>query len=214
MKTNNLKVYVHGPGFWAYVQMFNDEPGYEAVRDYEQADAICFTGGADVEPRRYGETELPTTFSDRHRDQADLWMFNKANVDNKLLIGICRGGQFLNVMNGGKLWQDVDGHTVGHDLVDTRTGEVVFVTSTHHQEMRPTDDAVILATARVAFKKRSATLKFTNVSEPDIEAVWYPKSRSVCFQPHPEFAENPTRRYFFELLARCRDDVNQSSKAA
>lgn len=215
MKTNNLKVLVHGPGFWPYVQMFNNEPGYEAVLDFDKADAVCFTGGADVEPRRYGEIELDTTYSDRHRDQNDLWMFNKAQAAGKLLIGICRGGQFLNVMNGGKLWQDIDGHTVDHELVDKQTGEVVLVTSTHHQEMRPTDEAVILATARVAYQKRSATLKFRNVSEPDIEAVWYRASKSLCFQPHPEFyGADSTRQYFFSLLDRCRDDITSKSLKA
>lgn len=122
-----------------------------------------------------------------------------------------RGGQFLNVMNGGRMWQHVDGHAGcgNHDLVDEITGEVVRVTSTHHQMMRPASDGLVLATARQSklkiadgdewhiehdSKERPEELK-------DVEVVWYEDSKSLCFQPHPEYGGNADcTNYFFTLL--------------
>ncbi len=36
--------------------------------------------------------------------------------------------------------------------------------------------------------------------ERDIEAVWYPKTKSLCVQFHPEFGHGPTTKYFFGLM--------------
>lgn len=206
-KLPDLSVYVQGPGFMPYVRMFNDQPGYKATRDLDAADAICFTGGPDVEPRIYGEETLPKTFYIRDRDKMDRAALQRSH--GKLRVGICRGAQFLNVMNGGTLWQHVEGHTVYHDLVDKETGEVVRVTSTHHQEMRPTKSAEILAVANVATLKQAPGINLKGaLKDDDIEAVWYNSTKSLCFQPHPEFGLGPdansTRLYFFNLLERVR----------
>jgi hypothetical protein len=74
------------------------------------------------------------------------------------MVGICRGGQFLNVMNGGDMWQDVDGHGLaGTHLAYSMVEELPMpfeVTSTHHQMIRPNEKtARLLLTAYEATRK-------------------------------------------------------------
>jgi hypothetical protein len=41
----------------------------------------------------------------------------------------------------------------------------------------------------------------------DVEVVWYGGTRSLCFQPHPEYGVEECKKYFFELIERyCYDE--------
>jgi len=54
------------------------------------------------------------------------------------MVGICRGSQFLTVMSGGRLFQDVSGHAImGTHLIKFKDGSSLGITSTHHQMMNP-----------------------------------------------------------------------------
>lgn len=188
--------------------------GWERAMNFEEADAVFFVGGSDVNPALYGEEALKGTGFHIPTDNRDLtgWRMSAG----KMRIGICRGGQFLNVMNGGKLWQDVDGHCGSHDLVDKFTGQVVRVSSTHHQQFRPAMNGITIATARETTKKVTAnqTWSLKNDHTPmddyfkiDHEVVWYPSTRSLCFQPHPEYlSPEGTEPYFRSVLNKCWDD--------
>lgn len=216
MKSSDFRVYVHGPGAFAYQAMFLGA-GFKGTPDLDKADIVCFTGGEDVSPALYGEGQLrignrDMSFCNANRDDRDAIIHGYAVANKQLQIGICRGGQFLNVMNGGKMWQHVDGHAGGpHDLIDTITGEVVRVSSTHHQMMRPGDDAEILAVAREAKFKMAEKDRWQLENKDklpdewydDIEVLWYPGTRSLCFQPHPEFGGvDECRKYFMSLVER------------
>ena len=199
----DLRVYVVGGGF-EYIKMFH-EAGFSGARSVEDCDIVCFTGGSDVSPHMYGEKAHPTTQSSAARDntEADIWA--AAFAQDKPMVGICRGAQFLNVMNGGKLWQDVDNHATarGHEITIVETGEIVTgMTSTHHQMMRPTDDAVIIATAALSTRKEAEKDKIER-DEPendDVEIVWYPDTFNLCFQPHPEFSVGNCREVFLRFV--------------
>ena len=120
------------------------------------------------------------------------------------MAGICRGAQFLNVMNGGKMWQHVTGHAVskGHIATDLVSGEEVLVTSTHHQMMIPSAHGKVLAVANVAGHKYSYDKGEEGGVTPDIEVVFYEDTKSLCFQPHPEYVglDHPCQRLYFDYL--------------
>lgn len=209
------RVYIHGPGALTYMLMFL-ERGYVGTEDYSKAGLVVYTGGADVNPELYGQKNAivngrPISIFSDIRDEQDIVMYGYAEKKDVFQVGICRGAQFLNVMNGGELWQHVDGHAIhsGHDLLDTRTGEIVRVTSTHHQMMRPPEHAEILAVAVEAKNKYAENEYWSRRAEgvtpqdpqyDDVEAVWFQNTKCLCFQPHPEFHTGPCRDYFFELL--------------
>lgn len=198
-----LTVYVIGGGH-AYMKMFY-EAGFVGSRSIEEADIICFTGGADVDPSFYGEKPHPTTHSNITRDEREARFYGEALALKKPMIGICRGSQFLNVMQGGTLWQNVNGHANGrnHDITCMRSGtEIPDMTSTHHQMMRPTNEGEVLALAALSTRKEADGEKEER-EEPlldDVEVVWYEESRCLCFQPHPEFGTGACQDYFLELV--------------
>lgn len=197
------KVYIVGNDY-GIANMFLQH-GWTIV-DYidENIDLIQFTGGEDVDPSYYKEAKHPRTYSNPRRDAAEAAVFNewKGKVP---MAGICRGGQFLNVMNGGKMWQHVNNHAIGgtHDAFCHITETVYAVTSTHHQMMRPARHAKILLTAELATTKETAEEVVEGLGI-DTEAVYYPDTMSLCFQPHPEYVSinHECRNLYFDYLDR------------
>ena len=155
--------------------------GYKCITPFDKhhqkdVDLVVFTGGADVNPELYGEKKIPGTGVDPARDERDIAVFEY--YKNIPKVGICRGSQFLNVKNGGALWQDVNYHGRSHDLInllalpgtkfdyDTK----VAVTSTHHQMMIPSEKGVTLGIAYEATQFKS--YKERDKPEFDTEVVW------------------------------------------
>jgi putative glutamine amidotransferase len=75
---------------------------------YASLDGILVSGGADIDPQRYGAERNPATQqSDPERDSAEITLTRWAVDDDHPLLGICRGNQVLNVALGGTLIQDI-----------------------------------------------------------------------------------------------------------
>lgn len=202
-KNAPLRVYVVGGGYM-YIKMFSDA-GFKGARNVEEADILCFTGGEDVDPKLYGETPLPQTYFNTKRDEFEAGLFGEALALKKPMVGICRGAQLLNVMSGGRLWQDVNNHarTGTHPVVDMRDGTTIYgMTSTHHQQMIPNEKAEVIAMADLStLKKRDGEeIDRNSPSLDDVEVVWYPESNSLCFQPHPEYQAGACQEYFKNLM--------------
>ncbi|MCM2269059.1 MAG: gamma-glutamyl-gamma-aminobutyrate hydrolase family protein [Thermoanaerobaculia bacterium] len=73
------------------------------------ADGLLLTGGADVEPRRYGEAEDPTAgvYTTPERDAMEWELLAAARAARRPVFAICRGHQVVNAFLGGTLWQDL-----------------------------------------------------------------------------------------------------------
>lgn len=200
-------VFIVGGGL-EYKAMFL-QAGFAIISDMEQADLICFTGGEDVSPHLYDEEAHPQTYNNLLRDAVEKKMFHRAFELDIPMVGICRGGQFLNVMSGGKMYQHVTNHCRGHYLIDVLSGKHIFVTSTHHQMMRAGPGGEVIAIANEHGTKEHMSgnaITFAKDNEPDTEVVFYPTTDCLCFQPHPEFNivnSEGMREYFFSLLKRC-----------
>lgn len=68
-------------------------------------DGLVLTGGADVEPERYGQEPHPTTYTRPNRDAFEFGLFEAARHQGKPLLGVCRGLQVMSVALGGTLTQ-------------------------------------------------------------------------------------------------------------
>lgn len=172
----------------------------------ETVDLIQFTGGEDVDPSYYGEHKHATTYSNPKRDAAEAAIYHEW-VGKVPMAGICRGGQFLNVMNGGKLWQNVNNHAIHgtHEAYCSVTALVYQVTSTHHQMMIPAASGQLLLHAAESSVRESASQAYPRgVEEKDTEAVFYPATKSLCFQPHPEYVRitEECQELYFTYLHR------------
>jgi len=170
-------------------EMFTKE-GFTVVNNYEEAKLFCFSGGDDVSPTLYGEVNTASHNSEK-RDLHCVFLYLYAIRNNIPCVGICRGGQFLNVMNGGKMIQHYDGHGVGHKMFLPKRGKAIHVSSGHHQVMVPGPDSDVLG--------------FTLFDSNAVEAVVYYNTNSLCYQSHPEWVafNHECRRYFFDALKDC-----------
>lgn len=200
----NKMVYVDGPDM--SVNYVFRKFGWTPTTEVDEADLICLTGGADICPQIYGETPLPEVYTAPSRDKRELALVeHNLKRRNVPIAGICRGGQLLNCLAGGTLWQDMDGHGSSHPAVDVATGQTYIVSSLHHQAMRPTPEAQVLLLAdeaSFAVSQHDSWWKAKDDPHPrDIEALYYPKQRWFCFQGHPEYdPEGDTGRLFFEYI--------------
>lgn len=85
-----------------------------AVASVTRIDGLVVTGGADVDPERYGAEPHPRTLSwRRDRDAWEVALLDAAEARAVPVLGICRGMQLMAVQAGGTLEQHVP-ETVGH----------------------------------------------------------------------------------------------------
>lgn len=155
---------------------------------------ICFTGGEDVSPEIYGEENQGSRGCNLSRDQEEVEVYNHY-VGKVPFVGICRGGQLLNVLNGGKMIQDL-GQTISgvvSSIPHFTADPVREVVVDHHQGIIPAAD--IQPDYWFGPIKTS-----THPSSVLLYAGYYSDTRSLCFQPHPEWGHKGTEDLFFELL--------------
>lgn len=193
-------VFVIGPD--SAVREIFSERGFPITTDFDESKIVCWTGGADIHPKLYGQEPIRDLWLNTRRDDYEVPFFKKA--EGKFKAGICRGGQLLNALSGGSMWQDVTNHVGKHYLKDVLSSKSILVTSLHHQMMRPHPTlAEILATS----ERRSERYEDENgieyyPKEEDVEVCWYPSTRSLCYQPHPEGGLITDTNYFFSLIER------------
>jgi putative glutamine amidotransferase len=93
----------------------DDEVAEKPGELLDKLDALILTGGADVDPASYGAKPDPRTGATRpERDRFELALAYDAMERGLPLLGICRGGQMVNVACGGTLIQHLP-DVVGDD---------------------------------------------------------------------------------------------------
>jgi putative glutamine amidotransferase len=126
------------------------EPGATIPDDI---DGVCFSGGGDIAPERYGEVDSDKVCENviPERDELELSLARHALDADVPVLGICRGFQLVNVAMGGKLALDVKGHQAkddevvahhlaagpGSKLAAISGTEEMVVNSRHHQAVTP-----------------------------------------------------------------------------
>ncbi len=135
--------------------------GAEREAAFASMDGLLLSGGADVDPARYGQAVDGAHGMERERDVLEAAAWEAAEARGLPVFGICRGFQAMNVFAGGRLRQHVNGHAGpgwGHGDALThplRTapgtrltrilypanvgGGVLTVNSYHHQGVGRTD---------------------------------------------------------------------------
>lgn len=177
------------------------EVGVEETLD--ALDGVIFSGGADVDPTRYGAEPHPETDTPQaRRDAGEMALLQAALERDMPVLAICRGFQLLNVARGGDLIQHLPDE-VGHDVHKQVPGEFAVhpvevkdgsrlasivgassdVTSHHHQGLGRVGDGLV-ETAWAA--------------DGTLEAVEDPSLRfAVGVQWHPEAGDDAA---LFEAL--------------
>lgn len=150
-------------------------------------DLICFTGGADVSPELYGHQNTGQSYTNPRRDEREVKIYNEF-VGKVPFVGICRGGQLLNVLNGGTMIQHIEGHLGTMRIHGFLEGAGSFIAGDvlvdHHQAIVPPSREFV-----------------QHIFDDDVVCTaFFPVTRSLCFQPHPEWGHEGTRKLFFQLI--------------
>jgi NAD-dependent aldehyde dehydrogenases len=87
------------------------------VEDIPGCDGFVLTGGVDVHPSFYDGNpaydNTPVEFQP-NRDQFEERIYRYSQLHKLPVLGICRGMQLINVLEGGKLIQDLDNGNARH----------------------------------------------------------------------------------------------------
>ena len=184
------------------------ESRVEAILDV--IDALVLSGGGDIDPSRYDGKRHDTNYSiDQERDTLELELARRVIDSSIPTLGICRGAQILNVVQGGKLIEHIPdeiGEKVLHRApprepvthgvklkAGSRLAQILGrdqfdATSWHHQALR------------------GAAAGFDAVAHaPDgtIEAIEMPSHPwMIAVQWHPELsaASDPLQQKLFDAL--------------
>jgi len=204
-----LKILIVGNCFLGGAIELFARAGCTRAERIEDAELIVFLGGEDVDPSLYGERPLNCTYFNTKRDAVEIDVFTKALSLGIPMFGICRGMQFLHVMDGGKLWQDVRNHTSTHNIIDN-DGNIIRASSMHHQMCIENDTCFPLAYAEEkghghTYKAASKTLM--SPDELDLEAAVYPNIKAIAVQGHPEVGGYP--EYSSWCLTQIKDFLEE-----
>jgi putative glutamine amidotransferase len=191
--------------------------GFQITSDATKANAFLFTGGEDVNPALYNEPVGRHTYYS-YRDAHEITMFNYAKERNLPMFGTCRGLQFLTVMSGGKLVQDVS-HPGFHPF-HTNTGETLPINSLHHQmalvdpnytNLKEDDYELIGWTDRLSHSHLNGNdqdYQFpSNFKEPEV--VFFPKTKSWGVQGHPEMLFRTGKSEYKQTIGFLQDSIKK-----
>ncbi len=160
------------------------------LKNPDQYKLILFTGGEDVNPAFYGHTSPERLCGyNSKRDIEEKKVFDLALANNIPMTGICRGAQFLNAMSGGTMMHHITNHGGKNHYITTKSNTEMHVTSTHHQMCVVSDDGFVVGYAKNNMSEVYCGDKDLRIDYvgPEVEAIYYPKTKVFAVQYHPEY---------------------------
>lgn len=188
----------------------------EIIQLCNMCSGFLFTGGHDVGTDFYGETAIPGMVeSCAVRDEMESKIIEIAISENKAILGICRGIQFINAALCGTLYQDLptQHHTdTEHHMAapyDREIHKVRIISGTPLADLLGEDIIGVNSYHHQAIKDLSPELQAMAESEDGlIEAVYMPGQKYVwAVQWHPEFSykdDSKSRRIFESFVNACK----------
>ena len=185
-------------------------------RLFSLCDGLLLTGGHDVSPALYGQSPLPVCGAcSPERDRMESILLRLAMAENKPVLGICRGLQFMNAALGGSLWQDLPSQ---HPSGISHHGTPPYDRPVHAVTVLPdTPLSAVLGESSLpvnsyhhqAVRELAPCLRPMALS-PDglVEAAWHPEMHFLWgVQWHPEFSfrtDAASRSLFRAFVDACR----------
>jgi putative glutamine amidotransferase len=191
------------------------------MKDMDACDGFVLTGGTDIEPSSYQGAStyelMPEEFQ-LERDEFEGRIYRHAQEYGKPVLGICRGMQLVNVLEGGRLIQDlafanqvhrkiledkehhirVQKGTLLEDIVGQQAGRI---NSAHHQAVDPN-----------ALGRNIMVSAYAEGEEGIVEGIEFRDKLNhpfmICVQWHPErmkdkddnpFSKNIKERFLAEV---------------
>ena len=200
----------------------------ERTAAFAAMDGLLLSGGADIDPARYGEPPAGARKAEPGRDVLEDEAFQAALQAGVPILGVCRGLQAINVFAGGSLVQHLDGHesdpypspSVTRHRVDLDFGsrlavilgasQDLEVNSYHHQAITADRLAPGLRISAVADHDDAGQLvEAVESTDPD---RWL-----IGVQCHPERTESSPpvfERLWAAFVAACAERARRRRSAA
>lgn len=190
-----------------------DVPGAKGEDYVDLFDALIIPGGPDADPTFYGEEPSRHIGSTNYkRDVFEAELFKAFYKAGKPIFGICRGCQFINILMGGSVYQDLaadnpdsyirhsqgaDGSYPTHHVEIAKgsslyksLGATAYVNSRHHQGIKKVGEGLT-----VTAKAADGVVEAVETADGQIVAVqWHPEN---MWQEHAEM-----RRLFEDFIGR------------
>lgn len=178
----------------------------------QKMDGFLFSGGVDVDPKRYGtENDGTVKYITPERDETELLLLDYLlKHSDKPILGICRGIQVINVAMGGTLIMDLptagkNVHSFIERIRESFTHEIEIVENTRLSEiMRGENRVNSFHHQAVDRLGEGLIVSAYSVNDHVIEAFESENERwLVAVQWHPEeLTFNEGHRRLFEELIR------------
>lgn len=181
-----------------------------------ELDGFVFTGGQDISPNLYSEKTTPMCGQRcRERDDMEAVLFRLVYEMDKPILGICRGIQYINVIMGGTLYQDLPSEHPSRTVHCQKPPYDIPVHAVSIMEESPLygllkkKNLMVNSYHHQAVKRLAPKLAVMAVSEDGvIEAVCIPKKKFIWgIQWHPELSclvDESSREIFSEFIRRAK----------
>lgn len=178
----------------------------------QKMDGFLFSGGVDVDPKRYGtENDGTVKYITPERDETELLLLDYLlKHSDKPILGICRGIQVINVAMGGTLIMDLptagkNVHSFIERIRESFTHEIEIVENTRLSEIMRGENRVNSFHHQAVDRfGEGLIVSAYSVNDHVIEAFESENERwLVAVQWHPEeLTFNEGHRRLFEELIR------------
>ena len=160
----------------------------------EEIDAVVLTGGADVEPRRYGFADPDGVCKTKpERDAAEWAILESLRVRPLPTLAVCRGAQILNVFYGGTLIADLAERNAIHKRESKvwREHDVSMAEGTRLRALAGSDTERVNSSHHQAVDRLADGFRASAVSEDGVIEAFEPRAANgrpflLAVQWHPE----------------------------
>lgn len=171
-------------------------------------DGLVITGGPGITRGLVGALPQDLSPVDPVRDKSDRLIY-EAFIDQRPMLGICYGMQFINAMHGGTIFADVthqQSNTINHS--NGRGAEPHFVNITEGTQLARTLDTskIKVNTYHIQAVEKIGEGLQVSATAPDgiIEGIESSDGRIIGVQFHPERMGDSMKPLFKDFVARCR----------
>ncbi len=167
--------------------------------DIPSCDGFILTGGVDVLPEFYSGSENYAGRPDQFqaaRDRFEEKIYRFAQKERRPLLGICRGLQLVNVLEGGSLIQDLgEGNIIHKKITEDKEHRIMIEPGTLLHEITGSSSGIVNSAHHQAIDpdglgKNLKVNAVSNDGEKVIEGIEFDdktnKGFMLCVQWHPE----------------------------
>lgn len=180
----------------------------EAMREFtDLLDGLVITGGPGITKGLLGTLPEDLPQVDPVRDAADTLAYDA--MQDRPVLGICYGMQFINAQAGGKIYADVMAQAEGAMTHSPKRGatdhEVVLAEGSRIRQVFGVGALTVNTYHVQALAAVGEGLKAVGYAQDGvIEAIESDDGRLTGVQFHPERMYDQTKPLFEDFVARCR----------